>query len=81
MSRSLMYVVWRGFRHVAARRPVLLELAGPFTLLSVIATWTLLLWIGWALVYWPRLPGEFLFQGGWSLLPRLAFSMPFIYRS
>jgi Ion channel len=64
MSRSLMYVVWRGFRHVAARRPVLLELAGPFTLLSVIATWTLLLWIGWALVYWPRLPGEFLLQAG-----------------
>lgn len=64
MSRSLMHVVWRGFRRVAAHRPALLELAGPFTLLSVIATWTLLLWVGWALVYWPRLPGEFLLQAG-----------------
>lgn len=64
MSRSLMHAVWKGFRRVAARRPGLLELAGPFTLLSVIATWTLLLWVGWAFVYWPRLPGQFLLQTG-----------------
>lgn len=64
LSRSLMRLVWRGFRRSAAHRPVVLELAGPFTLLAVIATWSLLVWVGWALLYWPRLPEEFVLQAG-----------------
>ncbi len=42
LSRSLMYLVCRGFGRIATHRPALLELAGPFTLLTVIATWTFL---------------------------------------
>ena len=46
ISRSLMRLVWRGFRRIAAHRHALLELGGPFTLLTVIATWSLLVWVG-----------------------------------
>lgn len=64
LSRSLMRLVWRGFRRIGERRPALLELAGPLTLLSVIASWTLPVWVGWALLYWPRLPDGFVLQTG-----------------
>jgi hypothetical protein len=37
-----------------------LEFAGPVALISVIGTWLALLVIGWALIYWPHLPNEFL---------------------
>lgn len=42
----------------------MLSLAGPSTLVAVIAGWVVLLWAGWALVYWPRLPEQFSFSPG-----------------
>jgi len=40
-------------------RPSLLSLAGPLSVALVILAWFFLLALGFALVYWPRLPAEF----------------------
>jgi voltage-gated potassium channel Kch len=64
LSLWLMRLVWKGFRLAATRRPALLELAGPAMLLAVIGTWSSLVAVGFALVYWPRLPASFLFSTG-----------------
>ncbi len=64
LSLWLMRLVWRGFRLAATRRSALLELAGPTVLLTVIGTWTSLVAVGFALIYWPRLPASFLFSTG-----------------
>jgi voltage-gated potassium channel Kch len=60
VSRILVKLLWRVFRHLSRQRHSLLELAGPLALASVIGTWLTLLVIGWALIYWPHLPDEFL---------------------
>jgi hypothetical protein len=64
LSRRLMGVVWR----VGRRRRVLGPLSGPLAMVVVVLTWMLLILLGWALVYWPQLPGGFVF--GSSLNPR-----------
>ncbi len=46
-----MRAVWRLFRRVVVRRPATLVLAGPCTLLVVIASWSALLVVGWAVVF------------------------------
>jgi hypothetical protein len=42
----------------------MLPLAGPLALIAIIATWTLGLVLGWAVIYWPHLPGGFLLATG-----------------
>lgn len=64
LSTWLMRMVWRGSKPAAVRRPALLQLAGPVVLVAVIGSWVALVAVGWALVYWPHLPGEFLFGEG-----------------
>ena len=64
LSKSLMVIVWGLFRRVAVRRPALLSLAGPSILLTIIASWVALLAVGWALIYWPRMPEGVLLQTG-----------------
>ena len=66
LSQVITGAVWRGFRRVATRRRAALELAGPVALLVVIASWGMLLAVGWALIFWPHLPGAFLFSPGLS---------------
>ena len=61
VSGMLMKAIWRVFRLVARRYPSLLALAGPSALVAVIASWVVLLAVGFALLYWPRLPGGFAF--------------------
>jgi hypothetical protein len=56
--------VWRTFRAVAKRRRRVFSLAGPFALLAVVATWALLLIVGWALVYLPHMPDGFTLGSG-----------------
>ena len=56
--------LWRLCRLVARRRPQVLTLVGPIVLVAVIATWTLGLVIGWALIYWPHLTEAFLLAPG-----------------
>lgn len=64
MSGMLMKAIWRLFRGLARRYPSVLTLAGPSILLTIIGSWVLILTVGWALVYWPRLPEEFLLAPG-----------------
>ena len=62
-SRQITRAVWQVFRHVGARRERL-SLAGPVAFVTVIATWAGLLVLGWALVFWPHMPGSFRFDAG-----------------
>ena len=55
--------MWQVFRRVGTRR-VRLSLAGPVAFVTVIATWAALLALGWALVFWPHMPGSFRFDAG-----------------
>jgi hypothetical protein len=52
--------LWCVFRRLGAYRHTALESAGPSMVLAVIGSWVALLVIGWALIYWPRLPSEFI---------------------
>ena len=63
VSRLLARLVWRAFRWVD-RGHRLFPLAGPVALVVVITTWAVLLIIGWALIYWPHMPGGFRFDAG-----------------
>jgi hypothetical protein len=56
--------VWRAFRRVGRRRRKLFSMAGPFALLAVVATWALLLIVGWALIFLPHMPDGFTLASG-----------------
>lgn len=60
LSRRLMGAVWR----VGRRRRALGPLTGPLAMVVVVLAWALLILLGWALVYWPHLPGGFIFGSG-----------------
>jgi hypothetical protein len=62
LSRALPRPLWRGARWFAARYPTARELCGPIALLAVIASWVVLLAVGWALVLWPHLTEGFSFD-------------------
>lgn len=64
LSRALPWFLWRSVRRISVHYPVVRELCGPVTLLTVIVSWTTLLGIGWALTLWPHLPQGFLFTTG-----------------
>ncbi len=64
LAQVLMKAIWGLFRRAAGRRPAVLELAGSFIVLAIIASWAALLAVGWALIYWPRLPEAFSFTPG-----------------
>ena len=67
ISRWFMAVAWRGSRPLVRRWRVFREIAGPLTFLSVISVWTAMIVLGWALIYWPFLPNEFLVDFGLEL--------------
>jgi hypothetical protein len=60
VSRAVMRGWWRVLRH----RPSALPLAGPLSLLTILACWLVLLVCGWALVLWPHFPERFAFAPG-----------------
>lgn len=64
VGRAVQRVTWRVFRILARRRPQALALAGPTAVVAVIGSWAFLAIVGWALVYWPQLPGGFHFASG-----------------
>jgi hypothetical protein len=64
LSSRVIRVVWGTFKAVSRRRTERLSLAGPISLLTVIALWTIAITLGWALVLWPLLPEGFLFSTG-----------------
>jgi hypothetical protein len=60
--------VVRGIAALARRKPgrtsTLGLLVGPISYIAVIATWAVLLTVGWALVFWPQLPQGLHFDSG-----------------
>lgn len=66
LSDSLMRSIWWMFRRLAARSPGTLGLAAPTALVAIITSWGTLLAVGWALVYWPYMPEDFLYSTGLS---------------
>jgi hypothetical protein len=59
LGRLIMRSVWAAFRPLARARPGAFALAGPTALLVVIGSWAALLILGWALIFWPHIHGEF----------------------
>ncbi|MDB1088121.1 potassium channel family protein [Streptomyces sp. ACA25] len=70
LSERVIRVIWRMFRRIDARGK-LIGTAGPAGTVLVIVLWTVLLVLGWALVYWPFLPGAFSFDPGLNPSERL----------
>jgi hypothetical protein len=64
LSRMLMRLLWSTLRRISASRQTLLAFAGPIILVAIIGTWGALLTLGWALIYWPRMPDQFLYATG-----------------
>lgn len=64
LSHVVIRAVWRAWRALARRRRSLLSLAGPLALLAVVATWAVLLIVGWALVYLPHMHQGFVLGTG-----------------
>ena len=62
----LVGFVWR-VAALARRSPLARELTGPATFLSVISLWATMIGLGWALIYWPFLPKDFLVNFGIDL--------------
>ncbi|MFE6222637.1 potassium channel family protein [Streptomyces sp. NPDC057854] len=63
LSRVVMRTVWRLSAHRGTRwRPA--GLAGPLGMVAVVAVWALTVAVGWALVYWPRMPEDFSYAPG-----------------
>jgi ion channel len=70
LSRAVMHASWRAFHRLAGGRPGRLALAGPCTLVTILAVWALLLAFGWALVLWPHFPAGFVFAQELGPAPR-----------
>lgn len=49
-------------RHLPGGQRTIGLLAGPLSYIAVVATWATLLAVGWALVFWPRMPQGFNFD-------------------
>lgn len=58
-SGSLSAWVGRFLFEVARRWHWLLSIAGPLTIVAVICCWTLLMTVGFGLIYWPNFPDSF----------------------
>lgn len=67
ISRWFMAIVWKIMRPLVVRWRPYREAAGPIAFLSVIAIWTTMIVLGWALIYWPFLPNNFLVDFGLEL--------------
>ena len=64
LASAVQRGVWRLFRLVGQHRPALLPLAGPLAMIATVVAWETLVAVGWALLYWPRLPADFLLATG-----------------
>jgi hypothetical protein len=62
ISRWLMARIWSVAGTLVQRRNH--EVIGPLVFVGVLIFWTVLVVVGWALIYWPFLPGSFLVDFG-----------------
>lgn len=61
LSQAVMRGAWWAARRAGGLG---MGLAGPLTMLAVIATWLALMVVGWALIYLPHLPDSFSYASG-----------------
>lgn len=61
LTRAIFPAVWAGAQRLG---PHALALAGPVATVATIGLWAAGLLLGWALVYWPHLPQDFVLAGG-----------------
>jgi hypothetical protein len=52
-------VIWKSFRNMPRSDRGKLALAGPFAILGIILSWVILVWFGFALLYFPHLHSGF----------------------
>ncbi len=60
VCRPIMRVVWKLISAVKGPSAI----SGPLGMVAIIATWTCLVAVGWALIYLPFIPDGFLYQTG-----------------
>ncbi|MEU8849529.1 potassium channel family protein [Streptomyces sp. NPDC048564] len=63
LSRLVMTALWRLARRFRSRGRVV-GLVGPLAMVTVVGMWALTVILGWAIVYWPHMPGAFTFSPG-----------------
>ncbi|WP_318216982.1 potassium channel family protein [Streptomyces sp. SCL15-6] len=63
LSRLVMTVLWRLARRFRARRRVV-GLVGPLAMVTTVCMWAGTVILGWAVIYWPHMPGSFTFSSG-----------------
>jgi len=63
LSRLVMTTLWRVARRLRTRRRVV-GLVGPLAMVTVVGMWAFTVVLGWAVVYWPHMPGAFSFSPG-----------------
>lgn len=61
LSRLVMTAMWRLARRFRARRRVV-GLVGPLAMVTVVGMWAVMIVTGWAVIYWPHMPGAFTFS-------------------
>ncbi len=63
LSRLVMTAMWSLARRLRARRRVV-GLVGPLAMVTVVGLWAAVIILGWAIIYWPYMPGAFTFTPG-----------------
>ncbi|MEU5282207.1 potassium channel family protein [Streptomyces asoensis] len=63
LSRLVMTALWRTARRLRTPGRVV-GLVGPLAMVTVVGMWAFTVVLGWAVVYWPHMPGAFTFSPG-----------------
>lgn len=63
LSRLVMAALWRLARRFRTPGRVV-GLVGPLAMVTVVSMWAVTVVLGWAIVYWPHMPGAFTFSTG-----------------
>ena len=64
IARRIVQGMSAAVRRAPRGRSTLGLLGGPLSYIAVVGTWTALLALGWAFVFWPHLPGAFNYSQG-----------------
>ncbi|NUS09505.1 MAG: two pore domain potassium channel family protein, partial [Nonomuraea sp.] len=63
VSRLVMTSMWRLARR-SRLRPRMVGLVGPLAMVTVVGLWAVIIILGWAIIYWPHMPGAFTLTPG-----------------
>jgi Ion channel len=79
VSQRLIVGIWHAMRWLVRGNHALLSLSGPLAFVAVLAAWSALVVVGFALILWPHFPEDFILTNGVSadaaLLDALYLSM------